>query len=50
MRREREAGVTVADHPIAALVTVGNELLYGETVDSNAAWLARSLSRLGVEV
>jgi molybdopterin-biosynthesis enzyme MoeA-like protein len=27
--------------PTAALVSVGNELLYGETVDTNAAWLAR---------
>lgn len=36
--------------PIAALVTVGNELLYGETVDTNAAWLARALSALGIEV
>ncbi|MGD8280109.1 MAG: competence/damage-inducible protein A, partial [Gemmatimonadota bacterium] len=36
--------------PVAALVTVGNELLYGETVDTNAAWLGRSLARLGVEV
>lgn len=36
--------------PVAALVSVGNELLFGETVDTNAAWLARSLNRLGVEV
>jgi nicotinamide-nucleotide amidase len=36
--------------PRAALVTVGNELLYGETVDTNAAWLGRSLSRLGFVV
>lgn len=39
-----------AGPPVAALVTVGNELLYGETVDTNAAWLGRSLSRLGIEV
>ncbi len=36
--------------PLAAIVTVGNELLYGETVDTNAAWLARSLAGLGVSV
>jgi nicotinamide-nucleotide amidase len=34
----------------AALVTVGNELLYGETVDTNAAWMARSLADLGIPV
>jgi nicotinamide-nucleotide amidase len=36
--------------PAAALVMVGNELLYGETVDTNAAWLARSLASLGIPV
>ena len=36
--------------PVAALVTVGNELLYGETVDTNAAWLGRSLAHIGIEV
>ncbi|MGE0159348.1 MAG: competence/damage-inducible protein A [Gemmatimonadales bacterium] len=36
--------------PVAALVTVGNELLYGETVDTNAAWMARSLTGLGIPV
>jgi nicotinamide-nucleotide amidase len=29
---------------------VGNELLFGETIDTNAAWLARSLAALGVPV
>jgi nicotinamide-nucleotide amidase len=36
--------------PTATLVTVGNELLYGETVDTNAAWLGRSLAHLGIGV
>jgi nicotinamide-nucleotide amidase len=36
--------------PIATLVTVGNELLYGETVDTNAAWLGRALAQLGFDV
>lgn len=36
--------------PAAALVTVGNELLYGETVDTNAAWVGRRLTGLGIEV
>jgi nicotinamide-nucleotide amidase len=34
----------------AAIVTVGNELLFGETVDTNAAWLGRKLSSKGIEV
>ena len=36
--------------PQAALVTVGNELIHGETVDTNAAWLARALGDLGTPV
>jgi nicotinamide-nucleotide amidase len=40
----------MSSSPVAALVTVGNELLYGETVDTNAAWLARSLAALGIPV
>ena len=34
----------------AAIVTVGDELLSGETVDSNAAWLGRELASLGIPV
>jgi len=41
----RESGA-----PTAVLVTVGDELLLGETVDSNAAWLGRRLARLGIDV
>ncbi|MFB6297828.1 MAG: competence/damage-inducible protein A [Salinirussus sp.] len=33
-----------------ALVTVGDELLAGETADTNAAWLGRQLADRGVEV
>jgi len=33
-----------------ALVSVGNELLFGETVDTNAAWLSRQLTEAGVHV
>ena len=32
------------------LVTVGNELLLGLTVDTNGAEIARALSELGIEV
>jgi nicotinamide-nucleotide amidase len=42
----------VTDDPglVAAIVSVGNELLYGETVDTNAAWLGRTLTARGVTV
>ena len=36
--------------PSAAVVSVGNELLFGETVDTNAAWLGRELTTLGIPV
>jgi len=43
--------VTAAGRPLrATIVTVGDELLIGETVDSNAAWLGRELSSLGIPV
>jgi len=38
------------DTPRAALVTVGDELLLGDTVDGNAAWLGRALAELGLRV
>ena len=34
----------------AAVVSVGNELLFGETLDTNAAWLGRKLATLGIAV
>ena len=39
-----------ASAPRALVVTVGDELLLGETVDTNAAWLGRKLAALGVPV
>ena len=36
--------------PLAAIVAVGDELLLGETVDTNSAWLARELTRIGIPV
>lgn len=38
------------DGPRAGIVTIGEELLSGATVDSNAAWLGRALAALGVPV
>lgn len=41
----------MADRPPAVeVITVGDELLLGETVDGNAAWLGRTLAEAGVRV
>lgn len=48
-RRDQEL-TEAASGPASAIVAVGNELLFGETVDTNAAWLARSLAALGAPV
>ena len=34
----------------AAIVSVGNELLFGETINTNAAWLGRALAEKGIVV
>jgi len=34
----------------AAIISIGDELLLGQTVDTNAAWLSEQLARLGVEL
>ena len=36
--------------PKAAILTIGNELVSGDVVDTNGAWLATRLERLGVKV
>ncbi len=36
--------------PRAVIVTVGDEILLGQTVDTNAAWLGRALADLGIPV
>ncbi len=43
--RDPERGV-----PRAVIVTVGDEILLGRTVDTNAAWLGRELAQLGIPV
>ena len=42
--------MTHVARPQAAIVSVGSELLYGETVDTNAAWLGRVLTEWGIPV
>ena len=36
--------------PTALLLSIGTELLLGETIDTNAAYLGRELARLGVDL
>ena len=33
----------------AAIVTIGDEILIGQIVDTNSAFIAKSLDRIGVE-
>src|SRR6266487_824815 len=40
----------MAGRVTASIVTIGNELLSGDTVNTNAAWLAQQLEELGVAV
>jgi len=40
----------VRDHPTAAILTIGSELVSGDIENTNASWLARRLERLGVVV
>ena len=34
----------------ACVVSVGNELLFGETVDTNSAWMGRALASRGITI
>lgn len=34
----------------AILITIGDELLYGQTIDTNSAWMGRELNLLGINV
>ena len=36
--------------PTAAIVAIGDELLLGDTVDTNSAWIGRRLAELGIPV
>src|SRR5947208_3430754 len=40
----------MASRVTASIVTIGNELLSGDTVNTNASWLAQQLEELGVTV
>ena len=34
----------------AELITIGDEILIGQTVDTNSAWMGQKLNEVGVEV
>jgi len=34
----------------AAIITIGDELLIGQTIDTNSAWIAKKLNELGIDV
>ena len=34
----------------AELITIGDELLIGQVVDTNSAWMGRELNNIGIEV
>ena len=44
--------VDLADtrHVLAAILTIGNEIVSGDTENTNASWLARRFEELGVKV
>lgn len=35
---------------LASIITIGDEILYGRTVDTNSAWMGRALSDIGIRV
>jgi nicotinamide-nucleotide amidase len=44
------AGPRSSSPPVVVVIGVGDELLLGETVDTNGTWLSGELSRLGFQV
>jgi nicotinamide-nucleotide amidase len=34
----------------ASIITIGDELLIGQTIDTNSAWLAKELNSIGITV
>ena len=38
------------DTNFASIITIGDELLIGQVVDTNSAWMARELNKIGIPV
>ena len=34
----------------ASVITIGDEILLGQTIDTNSAWLGKNLSEIGMEL
>ena len=34
----------------AEIITIGDELLYGQVVDTNSAWMGEELGKIGIKV
>jgi len=39
-----------ADKVLASIITIGDELLIGQTIDTNSAWMAQQLNAMGIWV
>ncbi|ACU59821.1 CinA family nicotinamide mononucleotide deamidase-related protein [Chitinophaga pinensis] len=39
-----------ADKVVATIITIGDELLIGQTIDTNSAWMAQQLNAMGIWV
>lgn len=37
-------------HQQATIITIGDELLIGQTIDTNSAWMAQQLNALGIDI
>ncbi len=40
----------IMEKVFASIITVGDELLIGQTIDTNSSWMARELNAVGVWV
>src|SRR4051794_15515774 len=45
-----QVGLTDTQHVVAAILTIGNEIVSGDTENTNASWLSRRFEELGVKV
>lgn len=42
--------MNVNNHIQATIITIGDELLIGQTIDTNSAWMASSLNKIGINI